>query len=61
MIFEFLMFHSVKPFNSLGKYPLRTFLKFFKKLKDKKNVMEFMFSNTTGKDRQGPFSDNWNY
>ena len=57
--FLFLIFHSVKLFNSLGKYLLRIFFKFSKKLTGKNNVMEFMFSNTAGKHRQGPFSDNF--
>ena len=31
MIFQFLIFHSVEPFNNLGKYLLRTFLNLSKK------------------------------
>ena len=58
--FLFLIFHSVKVFNSLGKQLLRIFFFLtFKKLTGKDNVMEFMFRNTARKHREGPFSDNF--
>ena len=57
--FLFLNFHFVMLFNSSRKQLLRIFLKFSNKLTVVNNVIEFMFSNTSGKQCQGPFVDNF--
>ena len=57
--FLFLNFHSVMLFNSSRKQLLRIFLKISNKLTGANNVIEFMFSNTAGKQCQGPFVDNF--
>ena len=46
-------------FISSRKQLLWFFLKFSNKLTGANNVIEFMFSNTAGKQCQGPFVDNF--